>query len=205
MEGLVVDKVSGEPIETAIKITRKNESWRVNSDLDGWFFLCLPGNQGYSFQIDETGYEYLIDAQFLASRDHTDPIKVKLELQPNNVPQAELVAKNVQIDEKRIQFFFDFNSFELTDKSLIDLKALASFLQKENKWKVEVVGYADAKGDSKYNLDLSKKRAKEIVEYLEYSGVNIDQIVRNEGKGALDSSITDESQSRRVDVILRSW
>ena len=205
LEGLVVDKVSGEPIETAIKITRKNESWRVNSDLDGWFFLCLPGNQGYSFQIDETGYEYLIDAQCLASRDHTDPIKVKLELQPNNVPQAELVAKNVQIDEKRIQFFFDFNSFELTDKSLIDLKALASFLQKENKWKVEVVGYADAKGDSKYNLDLSKKRAKEIVEYLEYSGVNIDQIVRNEGKGALDSSITDESQSRRVDVILRSW
>ena len=82
---------------------------------------------------------------------------------------------------------------------------MASFLQKENKWKVEVVGYADAKGDSKYNLDLSKKRAKEIVEYLEYSGVNIDQIVRNEGKGALDSSITDESQSRRVDVILRSW
>ncbi len=206
LEGLVVDKLTGAPIETKIKITRKEENWKVYSDLDGWFFLCLPGNQGYSFQIDETGYEYLIDAQFLASRDNTDPIKIELELQPDHVQQPELVAKSVQITEKRIQFFFDFNSFELTDKSITDLKALTQFLKKENKWKVEVVGYADAKGDSQYNLDLSKKRAKEIVEYLDYAGVNIGQVVKNEGKGALKNpSASDESQSRRVDVILRSW
>jgi len=94
----------------------------------------------------------------------------------------------------------------LTQKSITELKALANFLEKEDKWKVEVVGYADKKGDTAYNMQLSQKRAKEIVEYLDYAGVNISQVIRNEGRGSLqDTNIEDEKLSRRVDVILRSW
>lgn len=203
LEGTVVDAVSGEPVECTVKISRKEEKLSIQTNEEGWFFLCLPGDKGYSFQINEKGYEYLIDAQFLAAQDNKTPIKIALQLQPNNRARPELVAKGiVEPQEKRVQFFFDFDSHDLSEQSITDLTALAAFLKKEHDWQLEVVGYADQKGDHQYNLRLSQLRARSIVDFLNRQGIDIKQVVRNEGKGSLGTQ-AEESRSRRVDVILR--
>ncbi|MEM9823185.1 MAG: OmpA family protein, partial [Bacteroidota bacterium] len=64
------------------------------------------------------------------------------------------------------------------------------------------VGYADQKGNHQYNLRLSQQRARKIVDFLNHQGIDIKQVVRNEGKGSLNEE-EEESRSRRVDVILR--
>ncbi len=202
LEGHVYDEENGNPIATEIRIGREDHKWSTKSDQDGWFFICMPGDKAYSFQISEDGYEYFVNAEYLTAQDNAAPVKIKLPLKPNFKNEPQLVAKTVTLKEKRVQFFFGFDSSDLTDRTIKDLDALTNFLKKDADWKVEVVGYADNVGSSYYNQKLSEKRAKSIVDHLNNAGINIDQVVRNEGKGALDSSKSADT-SRRVDVILR--
>ncbi len=205
LEGYVTDEETEEPIETTISISNSNEKFTAQSDETGWFFLCVPGNKGYSFQINEKGYDYFIDAQFLDAQDNTSNNTIKLPLVPKNNVKTVAVRKGSPVREKRVQFFFEFDSFNLTQKAELELKELSKLLNREKDWKVEVVGYADNSGSAGYNKKLSEKRAKSIVSFLSEYGVTIDTVVKTEGLGSIASSPNNDtsSQSRRVDVVLR--
>lgn len=63
------------------------------------------------------------------------------------------------------------------DKAKLDMKdsrGLAEIIQllKDNKISVEIRSHTDSRGTSKYNLELSEKRAKAVYDYLVKSGVN---------------------------------
>ncbi len=201
LEGFVKNGDTGEGVSTTISIGREAEKWQVKSDDDGWFFVCLPGDRGYSFQINQKGYQYLIEAEFLPAQDNAAPVQKELLLMP--VAKPQFTTKPVEIKEKRIQFFFDFDSYQLNQNAVRELDKLTDFLKKETDWKVEVVGYADSKGDVDYNKILSEKRAGVIVDYLKNEGINIENVVRKEGRGSVKSKDADDTQFRRVDVILR--
>jgi len=156
VSGTVVDAQSGEPIQCEVKISRKEQKTTLTTDEEGWFFLCLSGNKGYSFQINEKGYEYFIDAQFLAAGNHKTPIDLKLALQPIRTAQPELVAKGIPVKEKRIQCFFEFDSYDLNQEATTELIKLAEFLKREPDWQLEVVGYADQKGNPRYRYQTSR-------------------------------------------------
>ncbi len=207
LEGLITDVSTNEPIATTVKIKDSEKlEFTATSDETGWFFLCVPGNKGYSFLIEETGYEYFVDAQFLDAQDNTSNNQVKLELTPEEEKvKAVAVRKGSPVREKRVQFFFEFDSSELTTKAQNELKELSKLLAREKDWKVEVVGYADSTGDADYNKKLSTRRAKSIVNFLKESGVTIDNVIKAEGKGAITGSPYDDtgSKSRRVDIVLR--
>jgi len=200
LEGKVVDINSKQSVPAYIKISREEENRYVKTDENGQFFLCLPGNKGYSFQINEPGYDYFIDARFVAATGNLDPARALLELTPKH-KGAQLVRKSVaQKEEKRVQFFFESDSYSLTHDDLLELEKLANTLNQERSWSAEVVGYADGNGSQKYNKWISEQRAQKIMAYLRAQGVASDQIVKIEGKGSLTSG--DAAQMRRVDVVL---
>lgn len=209
LEGHVMDAESGEPIATKVKIGRGENKYEVHSDESGWFFLCVPGNKAYSFIASKKGYDQYISAVFLETQDNATPVKVDITLVPQKAPKPELVSRGPvsrgpQIKEKRVQFFFSFDSYDLNPDSKADLDQLASFLKKDKDWNVEVVGYADAIGNADYNKRLSEKRAKTIVNYLNDSGLELNQVVRKEGLGSIQMVNDDQgNQSRRVDVVLK--
>ena len=206
LEGMVVDEETKEPIATTVSIKdSEDQSFTAHSDETGWFFLCVPGNKGYSFTINEKGYEYFIDAQFLDAQDNTSSNQVSLELKPKDNAKPVAVRKGSPVREKRVQFFFEFDSSDLTNKAQVELKELSKLLSREKEWRVEVVGYADNTGSADYNKKLSERRAKSIVTFLSDYGVTIDKVVKAEGKGSIAGSPYDNSgtQSRRVDVVLR--
>lgn len=205
LEGYVTDIETEEPIETTIMISNTTEKFSAQSDETGWFFLCVPGNKGYSFQINQKGYDYYIDAQFLDAQDNTSNNTIKFPLVPKNNVKTVAVRKGSPVREKRVQFFFEFDSYDLTQKAQLELKELSKLLNREKDWKVEVVGYADHSGSANYNKKLSEKRAKTIVSFLAEYGVTIETVVKTEGLGSIASSPNNDtsSQSRRVDVVLR--
>ena len=204
LEGVISDKETHEPIQTTIRISTSEDSFVAKSDEAGWFFLCLPGNKGYSFQINQEGYEYFIDAQFLDAQDNTSNHKIALQLIPEKNAKKLAIRRGIPIREKRVQFFFEFDSYELTLKAKTELKELSVLLNKDKGWKVEIVGYADNSGSTSYNQKLSEKRAKAIVNYLSQYGVSIDNVIKAEGAGSVSGNRkSDSQQNRRVDVVLR--
>lgn len=127
---------------------------------------------------------------------------------------------NHTFSERVLSLFFDFDSFELNNRALnqlhnwltgIDTSRIESFL---------IEGYADEFGEKEYNVELSKKRANTVGNYLNSAGIDIK--IKTMGKGmefilsdlkqkgvALDvpSSLTRDKpvwltkDARRVDII----
>lgn len=198
LEGFVKHAETGEPMETNVTITHEDEMWVVRSDKAGWFFLCVPGNKGYTIQANEKGFKYYINTVFLNAQENITPIQQEVLLEP--IPK-KVVKEKVEVRQKQIQFFFDFDSFKLNQNAQQELDNLITFLKNDSSWNIEVVGYADSKGNAEYNKKLSQKRAGAIVNFLEKKGININ-VIRNEGRGSVNTDQAKDMQFRRVDVIL---
>jgi outer membrane protein OmpA-like peptidoglycan-associated protein len=67
---------------------------------------------------------------------------------------------------------FDYNKARLRGSSEKELDKLARFMRENADIKITVAGHTDAKGDSEYNLRLSRSRAQAVVNYVVSRGVD---------------------------------
>jgi len=207
VEGFVTDANTGEPISTKVSVSRLGKKWEVTSDKEGWFFLCFDGNKGYSFQSQHEGYEYFMSAVFLEQNINEEPTRVLIKLIPEKAappppPKPEPTKFVNKVTERRIRFYFAFDSYDVDENTKVQLDNLADMLKREKHWQVEIIGYADKKGDIEYNKKLSQQRANAIVNYLQERGVTIHQVIKQEGVGAVSNSSKDK-ENRRVEVVLK--
>jgi len=74
--------------------------------------------------------------------------------------------------------YFEFNKYELTQKSkkYIDTSLLV-FMKKNKNIVIEINAHTDGVGSEEYNLELSVKRAESVEKYLIKSGINKDRII----------------------------
>lgn len=67
---------------------------------------------------------------------------------------------------------FGFDSYALTPTTKENLRKLATTLQEYEDTKITIEGHTDSKGTDEYNLDLSRKRANAVADYLSSIGVS---------------------------------
>jgi peptidoglycan-associated lipoprotein len=100
--------------------------------------------------------------------------------------------------------FFGFDQSTLTSEANSTLNGNADTIKKANKT-VELVGRADPRGTTEYNMALSDRRAQAVKEYLQRLGLDTGKLSKVP-RGALDATGTDESgwaKDRRVDFECR--
>jgi len=101
-----------------------------------------------------------------------------------------------------VNFEFDKWTLTLNAKSLLDLVVEA--LNKRPDIKVAIHGHTDSKGSDAYNLKLSERRAKSVIDYLEGKGIAADRL-SSQGYGEsqpIADNETDEGRAlnRRVEL-----
>jgi len=129
------------------------------------------------------------------------------EIKQENVV-AETETKNtndvIKINGNYIisYILFDFDKYE-TDKYQNTLENLAKYLKENKEAKIAIYAYADAQGSYKYNLDLTKKRANFVKNYLLKNGINQTQIetFAKSNTELVSKNINNDSRkyNRRVD------
>ena len=121
-------------------------------------------------------------------------LRNQLAQKPKEVVKEKVVTVGAMAPQS---IFFDLNSAQIASKKeLVNLKAIAEVVKKDN-MKLRVVGYADsATGDAKYNQTLSQHRAQTIADELVKMGVNKANLVV-EGKGGV-KTLDPASFNRRV-------
>jgi len=208
ISGKVIDPVLEKPVSTAVHVSQGAQKQTIKTDDEGWFFVCLQGKKAASFRVTHPAYKEYIEAVYLNPQDNTQAHEVIISLQGKNRPAPTLAANKwtakgqPTIEVK--QFFFEINSSDLDPTNQQRLDKLASRLQKELDWNIEVVGYADSQGDKAYNLRLSEQRASNIVAYLKNRGIPGARLVQQTGKGAVEANGDNNKRlHRRVDVILK--
>ena len=111
---------------------------------------------------------------------------------------APVVAVPVTLKEVRVEVFFDFDSSEIRDKTILDnLKGSL-----ENRV-VKITGYCDEVGTEEYNDKLGLNRAIAVAQYLSnVSGIGIE----TSSKGKSEAHHTTEQLVRQSDrkVIIES-
>ena len=123
-----------------------------------------------------------------------------------NVDDDIIKACNLKFENIEDAPKFDFNSEELTQGEKNVLEAIAKCLTNGPlKGKaVDLVGRADPRGETEYNMTLGAKRARSVHSFLGGLGVPGDKL-HDTSRGELDAKGTDEEgwrKDRRVDVRL---
>lgn len=104
-----------------------------------------------------------------------------------------------------VKVFFRFNEDGLTEEDQLRLDSLVYNGVLRPNQSLKLIGYGDYVGSNDYNLDLSRRRAVRVQDYLIGSGFDREKIVLVLGKGRIDRpSMEDHSgyaPDRRVDIV----
>jgi phosphate transport system substrate-binding protein len=129
---------------------------------------------------------------------------------PNDIPLPNTPDKYLEFttDAERLSLDFRFESAgtELDSKGMQDVVRLASFLQEpeQSDKKLMLFGFADPRGNSEWNCQLSQSRAETVAAKLRLLGVKA-RIVRGfcDDLPLGSSSTAGRSKSRRVEVWIK--
>lgn len=102
---------------------------------------------------------------------------------------------------------FDFDSARIRPAFRRSLDKLADVLLKYNRTVVHIVGHTDSTGPADYNLELSRRRAEAVADYLASRGVPRTRL-RTEGRGeseprASNATAAGRQLNRRVEIYVK--
>lgn len=125
-----------------------------------------------------------------------------------NVDDAITKACNLKFTDTSQSPKFDFDSEQLSpaEKDILEQIAKCLTTGPLKGRAVDLVGRADPRGETEYNMTLGAKRARSAHQFLASAGVANDKLF-DTSRGELDSQGKDEEgwrKDRRVDVRLRN-
>lgn len=163
------------------------KSWEMpNSNLQ--LSAYLGGGAGLTSGFGSPDYRIVngLSLAFLKPKTYT---KKKGSVDTSNETNTKLYEK----------LYFDLNSAKIksNDKSLI--QKIAQYIQERQIKKITIHGYADGYGAThEYNLNLAKRRAQAIANYLKSMEVYLDEIEISEN--VIGTQQTPVEENRRVEI-----
>lgn len=160
ISGWVVDK-DDEPVSKAVIriVGNDGSNQKEFAKDDGSFSFKLNRGVKYVMMAGAPGY-LNVKQEFESDNEEADAdYGVDFILASISKPQ---VVENI---------FYDFDRATLRDESKQALDALAQMLRDNPQVEIEMSSHTDRTGAADYNLDLSHRRAKSVVDYLSAAGV----------------------------------
>jgi OmpA-OmpF porin, OOP family len=200
VRGVVRDKDSRQVLQAKIELIELGKGSvesRVKSDsLTGKYLIVLTQGAEYGLYITKPGYLFKSMNFNYSEVSDFDPIVVDVELE--KVREGSVVVLN--------NIFFDVDKYALKEKSATELTEVIRFLNSNPSVRIEVSGHTDDVGQPDYNVDLSHKRSRSVVDYLISKGIDNRRIVAK-GYGAsrpLGDNATAEGRqlNRRIEILV---
>lgn len=105
---------------------------------------------------------------------------------------------------KNVQFEFD--KFQLFESAKKEIQSIYDYLNLNKSLKIIINGHTDTMGSDEYNIDLSKKRAKAVADYLLKLGLHKSRISwqGHGGRTPMTSNTTEKGRqvNRRVELVV---
>lgn len=146
-----------------------------------------------------------------SKKPKTEPIYVEVEKRVEvpvqvikevikEVPSKDNQQQIQQICELFNNLYFDFDKASIAPESNETLDRIADFMKNNTSNRYLITGYTDSRGNSEYNIDLSRRRAKAVVDALTKRGVS-SSVLRSRGVGKKISllSPSENNDARRGD------
>ncbi|MFN3306921.1 MAG: OmpA family protein, partial [Candidatus Kapaibacteriota bacterium] len=168
VRGKIIDH-TGKFLSAKINIedltTGKNVGSYTSSTEDGSFLLVLPLGRNYGYYAEKSGYFPLSNNLDLTYFERDTNIFLDLIMYPIDF----LVERQKKVRLNNI--FFDFDKYELKPESFPELNRVVKILNENPDFRIHIEGHTDSIGTNEYNLQLSRKRAEAVRNYLVAKGI----------------------------------
>lgn len=165
IEGLVMDK-DEEPVKNAIIRIVGNDGSnqkKVARD-DGSFSFALQRGVKYVMLAGAKGY--LNQKQEFASDSTMEDANYWVEFILPSISKPSVVEN----------IFYDYDKADLRPESKTALNELIAVLHDNPNVAIEMASHTDRWGSDAYNINLSERRAKSVVDYLVENGISRDRL-----------------------------
>lgn len=187
-KGKVFDKKTGKALSSDIDLYDLKSQHKVatftSDSKTGTFLAVLNRGSEYAFYVSKTGY--LFKSLSFNVSDSTSSVNLEIPLEAIEKDRIE-VLNNI---------FFKTGAYDLDEKSKVELDKMADFMNQNKSIKIEISGHTDDVGSDKENLELSRRRAQSVQDYLQKTGISIERIV-SKGYGETKPVITNDSEPNR--------
>ncbi|WP_029280557.1 OmpA family protein [Pedobacter borealis] len=162
--GLVIDKKTGKPLQdVAVTVTNKKTASSMNllTDQSGHYQLRLDGVSAYDISLAKENYMGRSGIEVLSADSNSlKEIKDGIGLSP--------VKLDVPLT---LKIYYDFNKWDLSLDAKREISNLVRLLKDNVVMRIEISSHTDSRGNSKYNQELSQRRAETVVDFLRSQGI----------------------------------
>ena len=199
---MVRDMNTGKALATA-KVAILDEQNNVietrTVGADGKVSYAVECDKAYVVQASVEGYE---TNSFPIAKTDGGTVTVMADLKPIEVP---VIVRPIVLNP----IFFEYDKSNITEQAAVELDKVVKEMTDNPEIIVMVKAHTDSRGDAKYNMRLSNRRAKAAVKYIIDNGIDKERI-SGEGYGESEPKVdcgencTDEqhAENRRIDFFV---
>ncbi len=184
IHGLVQDKNSLEILPGSLVSLLDENNNLINE-------MVVGDDAKYSFDI-ENNKSYKIKGTLKLyvpsvvefSSDAKGDINKNIQLLIESYDDAEqnIVTEAGKTQIKINPIYFDFDKWNIRPDAALELNNVVTLMNKYSGMQLEIGAHTDARGSDAYNLKLSYKRAKSVLDYLTSQGI-LEKRLKSEGFG----------------------
>ena len=190
LKGVVTDEKTGQPVEAVISLIDNSTGKEIanfkSNSKTGKYLVTLPSGKNYGIAVKNDNYLF-----------HSENFDIPLSSNYQEITK-DVTLKSIAVGSKIVlkNVFYDFDKATLRNESQTELNLLIKLLNYIPKMTIELSSHTDNKGSEKYNLDLSDRRSKAVVEYLIKKGIDPKRL-QAKGYGFSDPLTPNDTEAGR--------
>jgi len=96
--------------------------------------------------------------------------------EPKPEPKPEVKVEKPAVIGNVYKVYFAFDKWDLNNQSIADLELLSKDMIENPSVNVEIKSHTDSRGPGSYNMKLSEKRGKSVIDYLTGKGISLSRV-----------------------------
>ncbi|WP_372769499.1 OmpA family protein [Lutibacter sp.] len=153
--------------------------------------MIIGDDAAYSFEIEKNknykirGTKKLFnpsEIEFSTNQKGDVDKDIFLSLESYEDSEKAIVVENEKTQIKINPIYFDYDKWDIRPDAAIELNNVVDIMKKYPDMTIEIGAHTDVRGSDEYNMILSHKRAKSVMEYLISQGISKDNL-KSEGFG----------------------
>lgn len=170
LSGLITDAQTGKSLPGGkISLFDANLNLKSSSiaDGDGRYHFVSECGEAYVVRAEKEGYSTNEQRVTIAFEKGKTDLSIALEATNSKVAVGDDLGKSFGIKT----IYFDLNKSKIRKEAAFDLEKILDVLKDHPTMKLDIRSHTDSRASSKYNEDLSEKRAQSTIAWLVKNGV----------------------------------